>query len=172
MTGEDRPMLLLDVDGPLNPFRATQPAGYIAHKLPTSGGSFQVWLNPDHGRMLLDFAEKYGVDLVWCTTWERDANRYIGPNIGLPELPVIEFGFTAHDWKFGAVLRHAAGRPLAWLDDDFELFDPEQQTFLEQRGDVPTLLHHVSPEVGLTADDLVAVAAWLSTLLSCSADPV
>lgn len=156
----DKPLLLLDVDGPLNPFRATKPEGYTAHRLPSAGSSFQVWLNPDHGRMLLDFAEEHGVELVWCTTWERDANTHIG----LPELPVIEFGFTATDWKFGAVQRYAGDRPLAWLDDDFELFDPEQQAFLRQRGDRPTLLHLVSPGVGLTAGDLEAVAAWVSDL--------
>jgi hypothetical protein len=120
--------------------------------------------------MLLDFVEEHGVELVWCTTWERDANVHIGPHIGLPELPVIEFGFTATDWKFGAVLRYAEDRPLVWLDDDFELFDPEQQTFLRQRGDKPTLLHLVSPDVGLTADDLRAVKEWLSTLVTSSGD--
>lgn len=157
-----KPLLLLDVDGPLNPFRATKPEGYVMHTLPTAGHSFKVWLNPDHGRMLLDFAEEHGVELVWCTTWERDANAHIGPNIGLPELPVIEFGFTATDWKFGAVLKYAAGRSLAWLDDDFELFDPEQQAFLKRRGDIPTLLRLVSPSTGITEDDLAAVARWLT----------
>lgn len=74
MTG--RPLLLLDVDGPLNPFRATKPEGYTAHRLPTAGSSFQVWLNPGHGRMLLDFADRHGVELVWCTTWWREHVRW------------------------------------------------------------------------------------------------
>ena len=164
-----RPLLLLDVDGPLNPFRATKPKGYTMHRLPTAGSSFNVWLNHDHGSMLLDFAAEHGLELVWCTTWEHDANVCVGLHIGLPELPVIEFGFTAHDWKFGAVLRYAAGRPLAWLDDDFLLFDTEQQAFLEQRGDTPTLLHLVSPGVGLTADDLDTVGAWTATLKGAEA---
>lgn len=166
---DERPLLLLDVDGPLNPFRATKPEGYTKHRLPTAGQSFEVWLNHDHGAMLLDFAERHGFELAWCTTWERDANTYIGPQIGLPELPVIEFGFTATDWKFGAVLRYAAGRPLAWLDDDFERFDPEQQEFLRQRGDTPTLLHIVSPSVGITTDDLSMVEAWAAGLKGADA---
>lgn len=169
MTDASRPLLLLDVDGPLNPFRATKPEGYTAHKLPTAGSSFQVWLNHGHGAMLLDFAGQHGFELVWCTTWEHDANKYVGPHIGLPVLPVIEFGFTATDWKFGAVLRYADRRPLAWLDDDFELFDPEQQAFLEERGDTPTLLHLVSPEIGLTANDLTTVAEWSAQLKGADA---
>lgn len=155
-----KPLLLLDVDGPLNPYRATKPDGYTKHRLPTGGQSFNVWLNHDHGRLLLDFAETHGFELVWCTTWEHDANVCIGPHIGLPELPVIEFGFTAHQWKFNAVLDYAAGRPLAWLDDDFRLFPDERAWFDQHRGDAPTLLQLVSPSVGITADDLAAVAAW------------
>jgi len=164
-----RPLLLLDVDGPLNPFRATKPEGYTMHKLPTAGSSFNVWLNHGHGAMLLAFAERHSFKLVWCTTWEHDANKHIGPHIGLPELPVIEFGFTATEWKFNAVLDYAAGRPLAWLDDDFELFDAEQQWFEQQRGDAPTLLHLVSPKVGITTEDLDAVAAWAAQLKGADA---
>lgn len=162
--GDARPLLLLDVDGPLNPYRATKPEGFTKHRLPTGGHSFNVWLNHNHGRMLLDFAEQHGIELVWCTTWEHDANVCIGPHIGLPELPVIEFGFTATRWKFNAVLDYAVGRPLAWLDDDFLLFDADQEWFVEQRGDIPTLLHLVSPKTGITADDLAAVADWAASL--------
>jgi hypothetical protein len=164
-----QPLLLLDVDGPLNPFRATNPEGYTKHRLPTAGQSFEVWLNHDHGAMLLDFAQRHGFELVWCTTWEHDANICIGPHIGLPELPVIEFGFTATEWKFNAVLEYAAGRQLAWLDDDFLLFRAEREWFEQQRGDTPTLLHLVSPRVGITADDLTAVGAWAVDLKGADA---
>lgn len=159
-----KPLLLLDVDGPLNPFRATKPSGYTMHKLPTMGHTFNVWLNHDHGRMLLDFAEEHDVELAWCTTWEHDANVCVGPHIGLPKLPVIEFGFNATEWKFNAVVEYAQGRPLAWLDDDFLLFPKERAWFHEQRSKTPTLLQLVSPEVGLTDADLKVVADWLSTL--------
>lgn len=161
---EAKPLLLLDVDGPLNPFGATKPDGYTAHKLPTAGQTFNVWLNHDHGALLLDFAEQHGAELVWCTTWEHDANVCIGPHIGLPELPVIEFGFTAHQWKFNAVLDYAADRPLAWLDDDFLMFPQERAWFEEQRAGMATLLVLISPSVGLTAADLDVVGAWASGL--------
>lgn len=113
--------------------------------------------------MLLAFAEKHGVELAWCTTWEHDANTMIGPRIGLPQLPVVEFGFTATKWKFGAVLDFAGDRPVAWLDDDFAEFPYFRDEFLAARGDRPTLLHHVSPRVGIKSEDLDAVAHWLST---------
>jgi hypothetical protein len=164
-----RPLLLLDVDGPLNPFRATKPEGYTKHRLPAAGQTFEVWLNHGHGAMLLDFAQRHGFELAWCTTWEHDANAHIGPHIGLPKLPVIEFGFTATEWKFNAVLEYATGRPVAWLDDDFRLFPAEREWFEQQRGDLPTLLHLVSPSVGITADDLTAVGAWATNLKGADA---
>lgn len=160
-----RPLLLLDVDGPLNPYRAKpskRPAGYTTHRLDPDGHTYRVWLNPQHGPMLLDFAAVTGVELVWATTWEHHANRLIGPEIGLPELPVIEWGFNGWHWKFDAVLAYAPGRALAWLDDDFAEFPAERAWFEEQRGDTPTLLHHVDPKIGLRQDDLDAVAAWLT----------
>jgi hypothetical protein len=39
--------------------------------------------------------------LVRYTTWEHESNEFIGPRIGLPELPVIEFGLDGTRWKFG-----------------------------------------------------------------------
>lgn len=156
---DGRPLLLVDVDGPLNPFAAKptrRPEGYTTHRL----HQYRVWLNPDHGPMLLGFAERHRMELAWCTTWEHDANTMIGPRIGLPELPVVEFGFTATRWKFGAVLDFAGDRPVAWLDDDFAEFPEFRDEFLAARGDRPTLLHHVSPRIGLTQADLDAVAQW------------
>jgi hypothetical protein len=169
-----QPLLLLDVDGPLNPYAAKphrRPEGYATHRLRPAGwerakNPLRVWLNPAHGPMLTSFAEEHAVELAWATTWERDANPMIGQLIGLPELPVIEWGFRAHHWKFDGVLEFADGRPLAWLDDDFARFRQERAWFEARRGDVPTLLHHVDPAVGLRPEDLDAVAAWLTSAVA------
>ncbi|SEB67496.1 hypothetical protein SAMN05216482_0488 [Streptomyces sp. PAN_FS17] len=99
-----RPLLFLDVDGPLNPYAAKptrRPDGYTTLRVPRDNGDFQdhqelsfrrgplrVWLNPAHGQALL----KLGYELCWATTWMADANRWIGPVIGLPELPFVDFG--------------------------------------------------------------------------------
>lgn len=163
----DCPLLLLDVDGPLNPYGAKphrRPEGYTTRRLRPTGWRdrkpLRVWLNCDHGALLTTFADRIGFELVWCTTWEHDANTLIGPVVGLPELPVIEFGFTATQWKFNAVAEYAEGRPLAWLDDDFKLYPHEREWFEGQRKGIPTLLHLVSPRVGITTDDLDTVEKW------------
>ena len=90
-----KPLLLMDVDGPMNPFRApwfaqrTPADGYEFHELTPEGDqTYSVALNPRHGVRLLELASIY--DLVWASTWGADANRLIAPILGLPtDLPVI-----------------------------------------------------------------------------------
>lgn len=112
-------------------------------------------------------ADRTGVELVWATSWGHRANSTVGPAIGLPALPVIEFaGPHADDlptWKYPAVARYAYGRPLAWLDDDFDLRAAARDAFLARRR-APTLLVPVDPSVGMTGSVLDAVEVWLAGL--------
>ena len=75
----------------------------------------------------------------------------VGAALGLPSLPVIEFAGpfsdSGPDWKYPAVARFAYGRPLAWVDDDFELRPDAKARFLTRR-DPPTLLVPVDPRWG------------------------
>lgn len=108
-----------------------------------------MWLNPEHGVEL----NRLGAQLVWATTREHKANTMIGPAIGLPNLPVITFGAeqASSSWKYAAVDRYAAGRPLAWLDDDFDLFPTARDGFLD-------------PRTGITREHLTAVEKWIDSL--------
>lgn len=173
-----KPLVLLDVDGPLNPYGAKptrRPEGYttirvqlpmaIVARVPSAERrTLRVWLNPEHGPMLLAFAEKHDAELVWATTWEHDANVHIGPVIGLPELPVIEWGFKAHHWKFDGVLEYVGNRPFVWFDDDFGCFPMERHWFEGKRGRAPGRLHWVDPKIGLTQNDLDVAGEWLDDL--------
>jgi len=175
-----RPLLLLDVDGPLNPFAGKperRPDGYTTHRMVLDGWTEQhplrVWLNPDHGRMLTDLAVECGLDLVWATTWQHLANTMIAPLVGLPELPVIEFGdaLGTAAWKWDAVTTYAGDRPLAWLDDDFHQWRHGRPKFDMARLGRPTLLHTVDARIGITYNDLSAVAEWALTLPSDAPAP-
>ncbi|WND33985.1 hypothetical protein RI578_06610 [Streptomyces sp. BB1-1-1] len=177
-----RPLLLLDVDGPLNPFAAPphrRPAGYGTHRLKPDTWIAQhdrlpehrvkplrVWLNPAHGPAL----QALPFDLVWATTWEHDANEWIGWRIGLPrteDLPVIEFGdqFVSRPdgtyVKTWRVVEYSAGRPFAWVDDQITAVD---QAYVDRHHDGPALLHWVDPAKGLTDDDFAALTAWAARL--------
>lgn len=119
-----RPVLLVDVDGPLNPYAAKphrRPEGYQTHRLLTPRWEaaerrrltewglpnkpvkpLRVWLSPDHGPAL----EALPFDLVWATTWEEEANAdslrrsTIGWRTGMTEDEAWEAGRGI--WKFNA----------------------------------------------------------------------
>ncbi|PSK91846.1 hypothetical protein CLV63_119127 [Murinocardiopsis flavida] len=160
-----RPLLFLDVDGPLNPFAAKahrRPAGYTTNRVL----GLRVWLNPSHGPRLLDLP----YDLVWATTWEHEANAEIGPVLGLPELPVVSWPDTAPPsglyFKTPTIVEYAAGRPFAWVDDDHGRRDRE---YVADFHDGPALLRHVHPAKGLCAADFGALAAWAAALPEAAA---
>lgn len=163
-----RPLLLLDVDGPLNPFAgsAETRVGFVEHRIRLSRWSrrkvLRLWLNPAHGPALLELARRTGAQLAWATTWGHRANTVIGPVIGLPVLRVVELDDAGGRWKFPAVERFAAGRPLIWVDDDFDLYPIERDAFLSRRAGMPTELLRIDPRIGLTTADLAAVEAWLA----------
>lgn len=85
-----RPLLFLDVDGPLILFGAA-PQQYPTYQTdlePREAGSKNPLLariNPEHGPRLAALP----CDLVWATTWMADANEWIAPRIGLPQLAVV-----------------------------------------------------------------------------------
>src|SRR5438132_3809843 len=83
-----RPLLFLDVDGPLIPFGGTRPyPTYQMGREPrgVAANPLLARINPEHGRRLAALP----CDLVWATTWMADANETIAPRIGLPQLPVV-----------------------------------------------------------------------------------
>ncbi|WP_394621607.1 HAD domain-containing protein [Lentzea sp. JNUCC 0626] len=161
-----RPAILLDVDGPLNPFLAKptrRPAGYTTHRIRPHGffRPLRVWLDPSHGPWLLSLAAAVDADLVWATTWEHEANEFIGPVLGLPDLEWIAFGGAGHSdglhAKVPAITEWAGTRPIAWLDDEFQPRDTEWAA--ERPG---TLLVPVDPRKGIGIDHLERVRAFLA----------
>lgn len=174
-------MLLLDIDGPINPYLArSAPAGYVLHYLRPKAWLDQhlhlldedvpdcpVWLHPEHGAELLDLP----FELVWATMWENDANHYVAPRIGLPELPVINWTDPANYpldgryFKTADIVNYAAGRPFAWVDDEIGRADRE---YVSRHHGQHALLHYVDPAVGLTLDDFEALARWTDDVTSRS----
>jgi hypothetical protein len=170
----DRPYLLLDVDGPLNPYRATTiPPGYAPHEIREGEKTWRLLLNPQHGVELNALAASY--ELVWATSWEHGANRLIAPRLGLPtDLPVIVWPAGARSaprrrpssWKSQYVADWVGERRFAWVDDEVSRFD---RAYLSSRGLAEHLVHRVDASRGLVAEDFGVLRAWLE---QCADGPV
>ncbi|MET7701804.1 hypothetical protein [Streptomyces sp. NPDC005485] len=164
-----RPLLFLDVDGPLNPYAARpsrRPEGYTTIRASVHPGErpLRVWLHPGHGRSLLAL----GFDLCWATTWMDAANRWIAPVVGLPELPYVDFTGALFverpdgvHWKTERIVAYAEGRAFAWVDDEQ---GPADDTYVAAHHAGPALLHHVSPRLGLREADFTALTEFAAAL--------
>ncbi|WP_284579858.1 hypothetical protein [Streptomyces sp. 2P-4] len=182
-----RPLLFLDVDGPLNPFRSYTAGfrGYTSHRMhPSVWMSFRrphsrsarrgqrVRLHPGHGARLL--ALPY--ELAWATTWMDEANTLVSPHIGLPgDLPYIEWSdLFPHDpdglsWKTRMLLDWAAGRPFAWVDD---MINARDRAWVAARHPAPALLLRIHPRHGLRDRDFAALHTWADRLGPAGSDGV
>jgi hypothetical protein len=189
MAGMTRGLLLLDVDGPLNPYRSWLARGYTTYRESPDGRwgpstwlgrGHRVRLHPAHGALLTELARETDLELVWATAWEHSANERVAPAIGLDPLPVIEFPDTDVEydvrgylnwrvgggWKWPAVTAYANGRPLAWLDDEHseDEFATARAAFERDRAGRPTLLCHVDPRHGLRSGHLARIRRWAADL--------
>jgi HAD domain in Swiss Army Knife RNA repair proteins len=149
------PLLLLDVDGVLNPFAAPAcPPGYTEHDL--FPGEEPVRLCAAHGPWLQELATRF--QIVWATAWGADANQLLAPLLQLPDLPVIRFPpvpFHPRD-KLPAIIRFARHRPLTWIDD---ALPPGAHAWAATRR-APTLLIGIDPAEGLTRPVIEQSLQW------------
>lgn len=159
----DRPLVLLDVDGVLNPLERSP--GYQRYRAVPDGTVFRLLLNPEHGPLLTGLAEATGAELVWASYWRDAANDWIAPRIGLPPLPSVPLptlqpGFSYGVWKARHVAAWTGTRPFVWLEDEPDVAD----ALARMSGLGPYHIVRVDPREGLTERHVASARAWLEQL--------
>jgi len=150
--------VLVDVDGPLNPF--LMPPGDIAPGYRTYRAPGRaLLLNPDHGTSLLAL----GARLVWASDMEEDANVAVSLALGLPRLDVCPLPQDADERslnrKTEAIARFAGGGPFVWIDDEVDAPDAR---WLSDKLSVRALLLRADPATGLVDEDFRAIKHWMA----------
>jgi hypothetical protein len=156
--------ILLDVDGVLNAVCTEPNTQHWDDWDSAVCNGFTITYSATVGERLLRLAELPGVELLWLTTWEHEANTWIGPLFGWPPFDVIErhdlsqtgWGRSVSSgpwWKFveAKKLWDADPVPFVWIDDDLR-FDADGAT--EWIGSLDGKALGVCPYVreGLTPD--------------------
>ena len=170
MAGSDVPLLLLDVDGVLNPVCRDLPDGW---RRGTFNGYVLSW-DPTITDRLRRLHESGRVELQWLTTWTTDADRLLADPMGLPrglrthargDAPTGFLGLfrgVAGWWKLAVAREVAAAEPdrrIVWIDDDLAEQAADTGEWLAANPHVLV----VAPDlmIGLTHEQLDEVERWL-----------
>jgi Swiss Army Knife RNA repair-like protein len=163
-----RPLLMVDIDGVISLFGVSMLPGAAQ----AGAGSFHAiegiphFLSATAAAHLLALAESF--ELVWASGWEERADEHLPHLLGLPAgLPFLRFsrsvGRANAHWKLDAIDAHAAGRPLAWIDD---ALNDECHQWAAARA-APTLLVQTEPTRGLTEREALVLEDWARSLAGC-----
>jgi len=162
-----RPLVLVDVDGVLNPARSHAP-GYRGNWVFPGGLAHRLLLNPSHGQILTELAEVAGAELVWASYWRNRANTWVAPRVGLPPLPFVPIPRrwgprtrpSPGSWKACHVAVWAGQKPFVWFEDDADAVS----RLASQPGLGRHLMVKVDPVTGLTDSHVEQARAWLGDL--------
>jgi hypothetical protein len=92
LAGATRPLIFVDIDGVLIPFRGRsagtrRSSSGVRDAADGVGNPLLDRLDPADGRRLLALPG----ELVWASTWMAEANEVVAPRLGLPVLPVVDW---------------------------------------------------------------------------------
>lgn len=185
---DERPVLLLDVDGVVNAVSTSPDCTLWPDELWRRHRVTDLEANTWPilaGQPVLDYLtavhEQGLAEVRWHTTWRASARLRLAPVLGLPDWPVAESPTwlpTQRDqagrwWKTATAWRvvHIENRRLIWLDDDiaFERTWPNSEIHGVLTGDV--LAVSPSQVLGLNRIDLREVDEFLGVDLSSSVLP-
>lgn len=170
-----RPLLLLDVDGVLNPSaEPTSGTGGWADWQPLQDlpGPMRplvgrTWASREQGAALADL----GCAVEWATTWDHHAATTFGKHFGWQTYPTISWEPSKAITIPGHLesLSQHGGLPklVVWVDDEHRpgghlATDPRIESHLSALN-CRVLRVGPDPRIGLTARQVACIANWLRT---------
>src|SRR5438552_7975664 len=77
----ERPLLVVDIDGVLNPYGVEIPPGFTEHLLFPDGNPVRI--SALHGLWLHELSDAY--ELMWGTTWSGSSRALLATVLDLPD---------------------------------------------------------------------------------------
>lgn len=173
---EDKPLLLVDIDGVLNFFGPHTSNFHWS----TFIGGYPMNLDLRHPQILTDLEPHF--DVHWATMWQAKAPSMFAPVFGWgTHIPYIDFDSHIEElaaagklalgvsgvghYKLAGITALAEDRPLVWIDDDGN--EPAVRKWAEKRNrHIPTLVVTTDPYVGMTKIDVNQIMAFARTLVA------
>ena len=150
------PLLLMDIDGVLNPYAAPVcPPGFSEQMLFEGEGEEPIRVCAEHAEWIQELIPVF--EVVWASGWGDDA-QVLATELSLPRFPCVTFPPVPFDptEKLPAVATHVGSRPAAWVDD---VLTDAAYEWAAARG-FPTLLIQTDPAVGLCRDHVDQLLTW------------
>lgn len=164
---EDKPFLLIDVDGVLNAINGAQ--GNHAEKTYDifKVGPYTIRFRHELFEWLYRLEEHY--HLAWCTMWDERANIDLVPRLGIAELPYVPCFKGSDRWvewqgvplysKVACIQAHLGNRSFAWIDD--EIAKGELAWAAHRDDEVgPTYLLPIDARMGLMEHHVNKLIKW------------
>jgi hypothetical protein len=154
MNSDERPLLFLDVDGVLNCLDAQVRTTEVRTEDRWGG---HIAMVPFGTRTrIAELTEAF--EPVWATAWQGMAHGHFRKHLRLPResWPYVRYD----NFKLTEILRYAAQRRWAWVDDDAEW---EIRSLGEYFRDFPgSLVVNPDPRIGLTDEHVTRLLAFAS----------
>lgn len=186
---DNRPLLLVDIDGVLNLFGAWVSTGKVwwdtkgrmrqstvapEHLREDRARGYSLLFNPEHPEMFSELEQHF--DTVWATMWMDSAWQF-GEKAGFgTEWDFIDFeafrpmttgrqmtGNGVGSFKHPGIVDTLGDRPGIWVDDDMTPFQHEWAQKRTEAG-IPTLFIQPDPEFGMTREHFEQILEFAESL--------
>lgn len=146
-------LILVDIDGPLNPFLSPtlHEDGFTHFSIGWASWALNIHT---HGQWLKELNESNTI--VWCSNWMEESNK-VSELFFLPDFDFINFSspITTPTWKLPDVDKYVSEHPadhIFWLDDELK---EDAHQWAAIRGNV-TLIP-CDPSTGWVEEDFVRI---------------